>query len=204
MRQDIEPPGYGAPQEPRRVPRRAGLLQGQVLQQRVPESLGSENLCRGGRSPSFDEVLGGLLGQSQIAAARSVLNHALSIGVAGLDHLKPILAHPERMLSLVSERTRTTDGGIRAQGERLYANLVSALARFDASSAPKLAAAVREDGSILVEWALKDRRLSFSIEHDTSQSSWSFSKANGDMACGDLEGAPLIGVLSMFLGANPA
>lgn len=55
----------------------------------------------------------------------------------------------------------------------------------DLSSAPHLEVVDAEDGSVLIEWHLADRRVGFNIEPQEGQSGWyfAFSRASGGQ-CG--------------------
>jgi len=92
---------------------------------------------------------------------------------------------------------------VKIQAEALCSQLTLALRHFDLTGVPPFAAAIREEGSILIEWAFDDARLSFSLEPEPLESSWSIAKTNGDLACGDMREAPITGILSIFLGKNP-
>ncbi len=106
--------------------------------------------------------------------------------------------------SKVNGRLAELSEKIRVQVGWLAASLAHALDRFQLPSQPLFAPSLRADGSILIEWAFRDRRLSFSIENNPTESSWSMAKLSGDVACGELLPTPLVGVLSVFLDAEPA
>ena len=108
------------------------------------------------------------------------------------------------LLREVVEHLGHADGAIRVQASRLAIRLSAALGRFELPTDPVFAATVRDDQSLLIEWAHDDRRLSFSLERNPAESSWNFVRSNGDSACGDLESAAIVGVVSTFLGIDPA
>jgi len=91
------------------------------------------------------------------------------------------------------------DEYVQVEAAALLAVLKSTVAKAGLTGSVALSTATRDDGSIVVEWIMADRRLTFSIELDRSESHWSYAKRNGDYACGELASAPLSAVVSAFM-----
>lgn len=106
------------------------------------------------------------------------------------------------LLEAVFAKLAVASNAVWAQADNVVDTLQSALQRLELSGAPPIAAMLRDDGSMLLEWALPDRRLAFNIELVAAESSWTIAKANGDLACGDLMGSRLQTVVELFLGTR--
>jgi AbrB family looped-hinge helix DNA binding protein len=60
----------------------------------------------------------------------------------------------------------------------LFEAFVRAVDGYDVAGAPKLRLTEADDGALLVEWTLPDRRLGFSIEEKPEESGWYFVLSN--------------------------
>ena len=84
------------------------------------------------------------------------------------------------------------------QARALLIDLQRILNTLDSSYVPDLAVYVDKEGELLLEWALPDFRIGFSIEQDPSQSGWfTIAKPSlgGLVASGDLQSDDLDTVL---------
>jgi len=86
-------------------------------------------------------------------------------------------------------------------------NLMAAeLLKYDLSRTPPMAAAVLDDGSLIVEWILGDRRLGLSFNPEPKESGWFLvsSPEHGNMrAHGRFEGAELGFLIGWALAQTP-
>lgn len=105
------------------------------------------------------------------------------------------VGEPNRVLERVeASLPRLAAVEIAEQVRQLTARLREAGARLDLSSLPPLRLTEADDGSVLIEWTLSDRRLGFNLESDPAQSGWYFATspaAGGEMASGALAIADL-------------
>jgi hypothetical protein len=63
-----------------------------------------------------------------------------------------------------------------------------------------MVAALRDDGSLVIEWVRPSCRFSLSIDRDSNDSSWAFVSKAGEQACGPTSGQFERGV-DMFISA---
>ena len=76
----------------------------------------------------------------------------------------------------------------------------------DISRAPPLEVVDAEDGSVLIEWQFRDRRLGFNIEPDEGQSGWYFAfsrDSGGQCGSGLLASLAMRDLLRLILSDPP-
>lgn len=90
----------------------------------------------------------------------------------------PAAAPVGRELSILASGFRSLtempDSPTRRQAMTLLQGIQAILAEMDAADLPPVAAADREDGSVLLEWMGDKHRLGFSVEVAQEESSWYF------------------------------
>jgi hypothetical protein len=106
--------------------------------------------------------------------------------------LKDIAGAPPAIIDAISARVNARSGTLanaRMNGELTdvlkQLRLAAMETGIDLSTAPPLEIVDADDGSVLIEWHLADRRLGFNIEPSEGQSGWyfAFSRASGGQ-CG--------------------
>jgi hypothetical protein len=117
------------------------------------------------------------------------------------------------LIDMISARVRARAGSLanarmNSELETILGQLGVALAEtgIDIGSASPLEIIDAEDGSVLIEWHLVDRRLGFNIEPLAGQSGWYFAfsrESGGQCGAGLLTSLDMKGLLKLMFTKNP-
>lgn len=107
-----------------------------------------------------------------------------------------------RLLAGVSMALSAVSGDLqRAEASKFVAQLRRALAKHDTRRFPAFRLALLEDGALVIEWTLADRRLGFSFEIAQHESGWYYafaSRAGGESDSGAMQDMDLTALLEKW------